>query len=195
MGPNGDARLVQELFARYPTGRYSIFDLVRYQASEKRKLSRFAVCQILKRRTYLGKVPYGKSSRSQFSPRTAPFDADGLHTSLVDEATFQQVQSRLAANYRRKGGGPHPRHLLTGFLRCGKCGHAMTGRTKQGRNGQKWGQYECARRLGFKDCDQPTMFATRLEPQVKARVMVLLERARLADVRQRAKDLAATVIN
>jgi hypothetical protein len=39
------------------------------------------------------------------------------------------------------------------------------------------------------------MFATRLEPQVKARVMVLLERVRMDEVRQRAKDLASKVVN
>ena len=85
--------------------------------------------------------------------------------------------------------------MLTGLLRCGKCGHAMTGKMKKGRNDKKWGQYECARRVGFRDCSQPTMFATRLEPQVKARVMVLLERVRMAEVRQRAKDLAPKVLN
>lgn len=44
---------------------------------------------------------------------------------IVDAATFDAVQARLHARKTTASGGSHPRHLLSGLLRCGQCGGPM----------------------------------------------------------------------
>ena len=126
--PNQDANLVQEVFDRYASGRSSLRELTLYLASQDRKMSRQGLGGLLKNRTYLGKIIYGKQARSQFTSNAERFEAVGLHPPLVDEDTFMKVQERLSANQHRQRGGPHPKYLLSGLLRCGKCDSAMVPR-------------------------------------------------------------------
>jgi DNA invertase Pin-like site-specific DNA recombinase len=44
---------------------------------------------------------------------------------IVDAATFDAVQARLRRRAQVKTGGSHPKHLLSGLLRCGRCGGPM----------------------------------------------------------------------
>jgi len=67
----------------------------------------------------------------------------------------------------RNGGSNHPRrarssHLLSGLLRCGRCGSAMSGHTRPGRPGS----YYCARQRSRRDCDLPMTPAPVLERAV-----------------------------
>jgi hypothetical protein len=44
---------------------------------------------------------------------------------IVDDATWEAVQTRLQQRRRPNRGGSSPRHLLSGLLRCGQCGGPM----------------------------------------------------------------------
>jgi DNA invertase Pin-like site-specific DNA recombinase len=67
------------------------------------------------------------------------------HPPLVDQATFNAVQSRLVINKRLtipvRGGGPW---LLTGLVRCGTCGRPMHGQTGVGYKGKPIQYYRCS---------------------------------------------------
>lgn len=51
----------------------------------------------------------------------------GTWTPLVDETTWRAVQSILNQDSRKPGPKTVRRHLLTGLLECGKCGHHLAG--------------------------------------------------------------------
>ncbi len=62
---------------------------------------------------------------------------------LIGEATWQAVQERLAQEPDRRR-GPQRRYLLSGFLRCDRCGHGMTG----GGRTDQMDAYRCGQRGG-----------------------------------------------
>ncbi len=61
--------------------------------------------------------------------------------------THEKIQALMDKNNHRKHGGKtQPRsyvYLLQGLLRCGACGHKMSPRPGQGRNGQAYPYYSC----------------------------------------------------
>ena len=69
----------------------------------------------------------------------------GEHQPLIDEATFTAVRAKID----RKGRGGRGRsagYLLSGLLRCGHCGAAMTGASGGNRLGQRYRYYRCTTR-------------------------------------------------
>ncbi|WP_366144298.1 recombinase zinc beta ribbon domain-containing protein [Acidiferrobacter sp.] len=89
---------------------------------------------MLHRERYRGKVPFGKHRKVvRAGARTRERQDEYLLTErpdlrIVDEALWQQVQARL-----RKQAAPTPsapriresKYLLSGLLRCGRCGSSM----------------------------------------------------------------------
>ncbi len=52
---------------------------------------------------------------------------DGTWVPLVDEATWKSALANLDARPHRSGRRTVRKHLLTGVLQCGRCGHHLTG--------------------------------------------------------------------
>jgi hypothetical protein len=80
--------------------------------------------------------PWSASTVSLFlrAPRNAGLRAHngeivgaGTWPALVDESTWRAAQAVLNAPGRAPGRKTVRRHLLTGVLRCGKCGHYLSG--------------------------------------------------------------------
>jgi hypothetical protein len=57
--------------------------------------------------------------------------AAGQWPALVPEATWRQAQDILNAPHRKPGRKSVQRHLLTGAIHCGKCGHHLTAHITQ----------------------------------------------------------------
>jgi hypothetical protein len=69
------------------------------------------------------------------------------HPALIDKATFDLVQNRLAANRVRKSPRKTVPFALSGLLVCGHCGRRMIAFTSHVRSGDKvhkYRQYTCA---------------------------------------------------
>lgn len=47
---------------------------------------------------------------------------------IIEESTFNHVQSLMEEVRRRHAGAPKNEYLLSGLVRCGKCGNTFTGR-------------------------------------------------------------------
>ena len=100
--------------------------------------------------------PWTQSTVSLFlrKPRNAGLRAHngeevgkGTWPALVDESTWRAAQSVLDAPGRAPGRKSVRRHLLTGVLQCGKCGHHVVGQwTREGNDrlllpGMPWGEH------------------------------------------------------
>ena len=131
------------------------------------KFSRSKVHAILRDRAYIGEIAY----HGQWYP--------GTHTPLVDRATFDRVQVLL-------GEQTYQSHdLVYGCerIRCGHCGHPITGevKTKSTRSGPKrYVYYRCAK---YTRAGHPR---TRLrEAQLDEQVLALFDRIRIEDEKVR----------
>ena len=110
--------------------------------------------------------PWNESLVSQFlrKPRNAGLRAhndeivgEGTWPGLVDESTWRAAQSVLNAPGRAPGRKTVRRHLLTGVLGCGKCGHYLSGNHV---GGTKRIAYSCKR------CRGVGIHAAHVEPLI-----------------------------
>jgi hypothetical protein len=63
---------------------------------------------------------------------------------IVDEQTFERIRAKVAA--RRRGRMPKESYVATGVLRCGVCGHKLSGRkttVPSGRSQKRYYSYYC----------------------------------------------------
>ncbi len=111
--PNANADDVRNIFQLYLDG-YSTTQLAEmYDVANDTQIT-----AILKRRTYLGVIPYNDE------------EYEGKHQPIIDEETWYRVQAELERRSSKKA--VTTPHLLTGLLVCGKCGAKM--------RYQKWGK-------------------------------------------------------
>lgn len=80
---------------------------------------------------------------------------EGGCPALIDKATFDKVQERIAQN-KRAGGTKKARmeYLLTGKLFCGHCGAHMIGESGRGRSGDMFYYYSCYNRKRNRTCEK-----------------------------------------
>jgi site-specific DNA recombinase len=122
--------------------------------------TKVAVLRVLKNPLYVGLVPYGRERHP------------GEHAPLVDPETFTRAQELLTkAAPRCQQVGRNERYLLSGLVRCGACGGAMTpASTRKG--GHAYRYYRCARRdrEGAASCPTRALPAAALEAFVRERL-------------------------
>ncbi len=104
-----------------------------------------AVINMLTNPVYVGRVSHhGKTY-------------NGVHSPIIPQELFDQVQDILGKNRLRPPIAPEERkheYLLQGLIRCGQCGSMMTPRSSTGRNGLHH-YYNCTKQnvsAGY-DCD------------------------------------------
>lgn len=93
----------------------------------------------------------------------------GQHEPIIDDATWQAVQNKMAQKKSIPPRHAHSNYPLTGILKCGLCGSPLNGCTqtytsKKGK--QQLRYYKCGRRDHKGDCDLPYLRAEIVEAQV-----------------------------
>ena len=141
------AQIVAELFERYANGSHSQATLAQWMNRQEfktsarepdecsqdpdgikgRRFTGFSIRDILKNPFYTGKV---RHKQEQF---------DGRHQPIVDQLLFDAVQKRKKENRSRKTAmvnrlSKNP-HMLTGLLRCHKCGTKLWSQRQGNRGG------------------------------------------------------------
>jgi site-specific DNA recombinase len=124
------------------------------------------VLTILRNRAYLGEINYRRSSYP------AP------HQPLVDKELFEREQVILRergenASLRRSNRSDY---LLTGLLKCARCGKRYIGACAHG-NGGRYPYYVCfsRQRYGKTTCDADSLPADELEHAVLDQFVSILE--------------------
>ena len=132
-------RRVFELYARKRLGTRTIAQQLRDEGAPAPSAGwgHPAVHWIINNPTYIGKIRW----------RDKVFD--GVHEPLVDEFTFAKAQAILAErgeHAKRRGNASD--FLLSGLLRCGRCGKAYIGMSANG-NGGRYHYYACTGRQKY----------------------------------------------
>jgi len=132
-------RRVFDLYARKRLGTSTIAQLLHDEGAPAPSAGwgHPGVHWIINNPTYVGKIRW----------RDKVFD--GIHEPLVDEFTFAKAQAILAErgeHAKRRGNASD--FLLSGLLRCGKCGKAYIGMSANG-NGGRYHYYACTGRQKY----------------------------------------------
>jgi site-specific DNA recombinase len=137
-----------------------------YRTKNGRLWSNESVITVLRNRAYLGEIYY----RGNWYP--AP------HEPLIPTDLFERAQAILAERCEdrsRRASNP-AEYLLTGRVRCGRCGQAYVGTAAHGRNG-RYTYYTCftRARYGTKHCANDRLPAEPLERAVTRRLWKVLD--------------------
>ena len=148
-------RRVFDLYARQRLGTRTIAEQLRDEGAPAPSAGwgHPAVHWIISNPTYVGKIRW----------RDKVFD--GVHEPLVDEFTFAKAQAILkerGEHAKRRGNASD--FLLSGLLRCGRCGKAYIGMSANG-NGGRYHYYACTGRqkYGPKACTGERLPREKLE--------------------------------
>jgi site-specific DNA recombinase len=183
------AFLVVELFKRYANGQASMMQLRNYLKDQGITKSRYAIWYLLNNQVYLGRVQHGKATnRSQFQSQAPSEWTDGKHGALIDQETFDRVQSLLKANQRNQRGGPGAKYLFTGLVHCAACGGKFQARTFKRRGDKVYVDYRCQRRQSHGDCNAKTVLEGRIRSAVLPPIESLLRGLKQDDVRSAVRE-------
>ena len=166
----GDASKVKRIFELYAFHSLTLDSLkarlakdgVIYKPSMP-GFTRGKLYEILKDRAYIGEIEHREKWFT------------GRHESIVDFATWRRVQILL-------GGKTYQKHQLTfgaELVKCGNCGHPVTGerKTKKTKTGERsYVYYRCAR---YTSPGHPRTRTT--EPELDRQVLELFDRIKLQD--------------
>jgi site-specific DNA recombinase len=143
-----------------------------YRTKNGRLWSAGTVITILRNRAYIGEIYY----RGNWYP--AP------HDPLITKELFEKAQAILTERCEdraRRRSNP-TEYLLSGRLRCGRCGQAYIGTTAHGRS-ERYTYYTCFTRMryGTKRCNNDRLPAEQLEQAVTRRLWKVLDDHDLID--------------
>jgi site-specific DNA recombinase len=110
--------------------------------------SQGSLSALVKRETYLGRIPADKPSDRSKKGRVEEWKP-GKHEPLISEELFEAAHARIAERRKSVGnaGGRRPTagHLLAGTMLRHSCGHSMTPRSNDPKkDGSVTGRYVCA---------------------------------------------------
>jgi site-specific DNA recombinase len=121
---------------------------------------------VLRNPTYIGQLPFNGGQ----------YQAG--HEPIVEAALFQRAQLLLAerSDSASAQAANATDYLLTGFLRCQRCGHGFIGTAAHG-NGGVYRYYTCfsRQRHGTAGCDQQRLPAEPLEDAILAETLAALD--------------------
>lgn len=132
------APIVQKIFADYDNG--SGFRQIAHwlngsgiTTKNGNRWDNRGVEYILRNVTYTGRThwtPGGTKGPHAEKIEDSTIISEVTHTPIIDEATFQRVQDRIAEQKQRYGYKAHPSHgrlfMLKGLVRCSSCGATLT---------------------------------------------------------------------
>ncbi|MCU0663717.1 MAG: recombinase family protein [Myxococcota bacterium] len=99
---------------------------------------------------------------------------DGEHSSIVERSLYDRVQALLADSGGRGAirHGRNPEYLLTGILRCARCGQAFTPASTRRKSGKVYRYYRCSTRdkKGRTACASAPLPAVAIESFVVERI-------------------------
>ena len=149
-----EAKVVRRIFRLYSEG-WSMFRIAQTLNEEGIpsktgvEWSTTVIRLILSNKSYIGLDYYGKTKtvrtgrgrgKQVWAPRDEWIEIRGYTPPIIEERLFLKVQERLGEAQERYRGRKKHRYVLTGFLRCGKCGYAVVG---AGYVDDKYWYYRC----------------------------------------------------
>jgi site-specific DNA recombinase len=166
--------------------------------------SKTTIHRILSSPIYAGLLTYGKRKTDPVSGKLIKQEKEtwtineGEHDAIIPRDVFERAQGLLSQNQGKptKSGR---NYLLSGIIRCGLCGGAMTGHTFKNKGTQKeYSYYKCYTKLqkGEIACKGLSLPAAELEEFIVDKLKGLSENKIFLDDKKKMLDLLKSrVIN
>lgn len=138
--------------------------------------SKTMIHYLLRNRAYIGERIYNRRSYKAYrrGERTNLKNArehwivkENAHEAIVNRNLFDRVQTMLKSRIITIGRTFHRPYLLTGIMRCARCGYRMIGQATRG-NGHEYLTYTCSGylRIGKSVCRSVHILAESIEAEV-----------------------------
>jgi len=95
---------------------------------------------------------------------------EGAIPAIIDNDTWERVQTRMKHNKRNAANGAKYKYLLSGMIECAECGGAYTGRTSTSGKGYTTRSYVCGQKYRTRNCKAKNINADELETAVVAQL-------------------------
>jgi site-specific DNA recombinase len=153
-------------FQLYASGEYSVSQLVdelyrlglRSRPRTQRppqKVNNSSLQRILRDAYYAGWIVYKRGT-----PDEQTFRA--IHDPLIDQETFDRVQTLLNEKNVAKERNQTRRHYLRGSVFCGECGRRMVFALSRSSTGRRYPYFFCPKRINGDPCTMGTNIAPKL---------------------------------
>ena len=186
--------IVQKIFNMYASGK-SYDDIIRAVrgtvGKRGRPLGKNSLHSILKNERYIGVYTWNKRTVKLLGqwaggkPNPNIVRLEDAIPRIIDDETWKRVQMRMNDNKKNARNTAKNEYLLSGLVRCAKCGGAFVGFTSTNKKGYKTRYYTCANKRRLKNCDCKNINASELEELV---IMILKDNILNGDLIERTAD-------
>lgn len=124
-------RIIFDLYLNKSYGFRKIVETLNEKGLRTRKGNKWSystVRYMMSNPTYAGKVRWGwrlsksKQSRKRLASGHTGIVVNGIHEAIIEEDVFIEVQKKIKKRAKLGGRAVSSRGLLTGILKCGRCG-------------------------------------------------------------------------
>lgn len=179
-----EAKNVRRIFSEYASGRSyrEIIDGLNRDGIKTKRGNAFgnnSLHDLLKNEKYIGVLVYGGAPyredgtrNSHQKPAETAIRIEDALPAIIEKATFEAVQRRMALNKHQQGGRPpkNREYPLRSKVFCASCKAAMTISTSQ----QRYNYYRCTAKKRLHSCDAAPISADELERKVIEAVRMIL---------------------
>ncbi len=144
-----EAKIVRRVFDMVLAGRTAHQIAIQLNADNipsksGARWSSWTIKHLIANECYMGKTYYGQRKRVSktkwvFAPREQWIELPDVTPAIITEDNFKKAQDALVATRSRRPLKPKAAYLLTGFIKCAKCGSPVGGTTLNG----KYRYYKC----------------------------------------------------
>jgi site-specific DNA recombinase len=173
-----EANIVKMIFNMYVNGKGCIYirdNLNKLNLKTKTGIpfTHIAILTILDNPTYKGYIRHGRTTgeNKKRVNQDSVILVRGIHEAIVDEETFDNAQKITLQNRRPTRRMPSNPHILSGILKCPKCGGRMNYQPAGNRTHKNHGgYYTCSNYKNVRTCTSKLYRAKYLEKSVLQRI-------------------------
>lgn len=193
-----EAEAVKLIFDLYASGKSydNIIDVLKskgYKSKRNAAIGINALYSILRNERYIGVYSWNKRQVKRFrkwaggKPNPNVVIMEDAIPAIIDLYTWKAVQKRMEKNKINKENKSrrNREYILSGLLRCAKCGGAFVGFTNVSSKGYETKYYTCANKRRLHNCDAKNINGSELEMLV---TMVIKDEILNGDMIERTAD-------
>lgn len=177
-----EAKVVRYIFDMYASTDITVNGLVQLLrkkgmfARSGKPFAHGTVSTMLKNRKYIGEYIWGEVKNDCIPP-------------IIERKLFDKVQKKMKENGRSpQRFASREDYILTGKLKCGRCGSQMVGESAQKPNGKIYRYYKCSKRKHGKGCSMESINKDVIEDYICFRAVEFL--ANEVNVDRLASDIS-----
>ncbi len=174
-----EADAVRNIFEIYASGgsyRVIVDWLALHKIKSKRgkPIGENAVFEILRNERYIGRYTWNKRKVKYFGKWAGGVENPNMVViedaipAIISKELWERVQRRMSDNTKNKvnKSRKNREYILSGLLRCAKCGGAFVGSTTTNKKGYEYKFYTCANKKRLHTCDARNIAANDIEPLI-----------------------------